>query len=84
MRPSSPGLDRYTEEEYSCSPSHCEASLREEVEGIPGVEVVAVDRASGRLLVRGESLDDGPIRDAVAAAGYRLVTAPSGTASGEE
>ncbi len=63
---------------------HCEASVREEVEGIPGVEVVAVDRASGRLLVRGESLDDGPIRDAVAAAGYRLVTAPSGTASGEE
>lgn len=58
--------------------SHCEASVREEVEELPGVEVVAVDRESGRLVVRGESLDESSIRDAVAAAGYRLVTAPAG------
>ena len=43
---------------------------------LPGVEVVAVDRAGGRLVVRGEALDEASIRDAVAAAGYRVVTAP--------
>lgn len=56
--------------------AHCEASVREEVEELPGVEVVAVDRAGGRLVVRGEALDEASIHDAVAAAGYRVVTAP--------
>lgn len=48
---------------------HCESSVREEVEELAGVESVEVDRASGRLVVRGNVAEQ-DVRDAVEAAGY--------------
>ncbi|MCK9248219.1 MAG: heavy-metal-associated domain-containing protein [Solirubrobacteraceae bacterium] len=51
---------------------HCEASVREEVEELDGVESAVADRAAGTVTVRGvASRDD--VRRAVEAAGYALV-----------
>lgn len=56
--------------------SHCVASVREEVGELPGVEVLDVDLATGRLVVTGEAADSqDAIRSAVEAAGYTV--APS-------
>ena len=60
----------YVVEGMTCG--HCELSVREEVEELQGVESVQADHASGRLVVRGEQIDDAAVRDAVAAAGYRV------------
>jgi copper chaperone CopZ len=54
----------------SCS--HCVASVREEVESLPGVEDAHVDLASGRLTVQGDAEIDA-IRAAVREAGYEVV-----------
>ena len=51
---------------------HSELSVREEVEELTGVQSAQADRASGRLVVRGERIDDDAVREAVAAAGYRV------------
>ncbi len=60
----------YVVEGMSCG--SCELSVREEVEEIQGVKSVEVDRATGRLIVRGY-VDESAIREAVAAAGdYRV------------
>jgi len=61
----------YTVEGMTCG--HCELSVREEVEELAGVESAQADRASGRLVVRGEQVDDQAVHDAVEAAGYRVV-----------
>ena len=53
---------------------HCELSVREEVEEVPGVVEAQADRTTGRLTVRGEAVDDGAVRAAVEAAGYRVVS----------
>jgi copper chaperone len=56
--------------------AHCVASVREEVSELDGVEVVALELADGRLVVRGEAADSqDAIRAAVEAAGYRAVPA---------
>jgi copper chaperone len=52
---------------------HCVSSVEEEVAAVPGVSVVAVDLASGRLTVVGDRVRDEEIRAAVAEAGYGLV-----------
>jgi copper chaperone len=52
--------------------SHCELSVREEVEEIAGVAAIDVDAPSGRLTVAGENVDDDAIRTAVAEAGYEV------------
>lgn len=52
---------------------HCVRSVTEEVSEVPGVEAVDVDLASGRMVVRGEQVDDDAIRAAVDEAGYALV-----------
>ncbi len=53
---------------------HCEMSVQEEVEELAGVQSAAADAATGRLVVRGEGVDDAAVREVVAAAGYRLVS----------
>jgi len=60
----------YTVEGMTCG--HCELSVREEVEELAGVESAQADRATGRLVVRGEQVDDEAVREAVEAAGYRV------------
>jgi copper chaperone len=52
---------------------HCARSVTEEVSEVPGVEAVEVDLAGGRLLVRGDGVDDDAVRAAVGEAGYALV-----------
>jgi copper chaperone CopZ len=55
---------------------HCVASVQEELAEVDGVEVVALDLASGRLVVRGEAADSlDAIRAAVEAAGYTVTVA---------
>jgi len=60
----------FTVEGMTCG--HCELSVREEVEELAGVESAQADRATGRLVVRGEQIDDQAVREAVEAAGYRV------------
>ncbi len=59
----------YAVEGMTCG--HCELSVREEVEELAGVESTQADRTTGRLIVRGD-VDDAAVREAVAAAGYRV------------
>lgn len=54
---------------------HCVSSVREEVSELAGVRSVDVDLDSGRLTVASETaLDHDRVADAVAEAGYRLVS----------
>ena len=62
----------YTVAGMTCE--HCVRSVSEEVCELPGVEHVEVDLASGRLVVRGERLDDTAIARAVREAGYEVVS----------
>ncbi len=59
----------YVVEGMTCG--HCELSVREEVEELAGVESVQADRATGRVVVRGD-VDDTAVRAAVVAAGYTV------------
>jgi copper chaperone len=61
----------YVVQGMSCG--HCELSVREEVEELDGVEAARADHTTGSLVVRGADVDDAAVRDAVVAAGYRLV-----------
>lgn len=61
----------YTVSGMTCE--HCVRSVTEEVAEVPGVEAVDVDLASGRMVVRGEEVDDDAVRAAVDEAGYALV-----------
>lgn len=49
---------------------HCEMSVREEVNELPGVQVLEVDASSGRLLVGGDQVDEAQVLAAVEEAGY--------------
>jgi len=60
----------YTVQGMTCG--HCELSVREEVEELAGVESVKADRATGRLTVRGDGIDDAAVREAVETAGYSV------------
>jgi copper chaperone CopZ len=60
----------YTVTGMTCS--HCVLSVREEVSDVAGVEAVDVDLSSGRLVVRGEGIEDSAVEAAVAEAGYEV------------
>ena len=52
---------------------HCEASVREEISEIPGVETVEVSHESGQAVVTSTTpLDRAAVAAAVAEAGYAL------------
>ena len=51
---------------------HCVLSVREEVSGVDGIDAVDVNLTSGRLHIRGESVSDAAVSDAVADAGYEV------------
>jgi copper chaperone len=52
---------------------HCQAAVTEELEGVPGVELVEVDLDSKLVTVTGEALDDGALRTAIGEEGYEVV-----------
>ncbi|MBO0981514.1 heavy-metal-associated domain-containing protein [Microbacterium sp. SD291] len=52
---------------------HCEMSVREEVEGLGGVDEIQVSAQSGRLVVSGSDVDDASVIAAVQEAGYSAV-----------
>lgn len=55
---------------------HCVAAVREELAEVDGVEVVALDLADGRLVVRGPEAGSEPaVRVAVEEAGYTVTIA---------
>jgi copper chaperone CopZ len=60
----------YVVEGMTCG--HCTRSVEEEVSELEGVQVLEVDLESGRLVVRGETVDDEAVRSAVTEAGYAL------------
>ena len=49
---------------------HCALSIKEEVSGVSGVEVVDVDLDAKVVTIRGEQLADDSLRAAIAEAGY--------------
>ena len=49
---------------------HCAASIREEVEAVPGVEAVDVDLESKLVRVSGHEVSDQLVRAAISEAGY--------------
>ncbi len=49
---------------------HCEASVKQEVSGLAGVDAVDVDLKTKLVRVSGEPLDDAAIRAAIDEAGY--------------
>lgn len=51
---------------------HCELSVREEVEALPGVRAARADRVTGTLVVHGDA-DAAAVAAAVADAGYEVV-----------
>ncbi|MET4095804.1 heavy-metal-associated domain-containing protein [Arthrobacter sp. UYCu712] len=53
---------------------HCEMSIREEVQEVPGVESVEVSHQTGKLVVNGNgTVDDAAVMAAVQTAGYHGV-----------
>lgn len=55
---------------------HCELSIREEVQEIPGVESIELSHRTGKLTVTSkEPLEQGAVIAAVEEAGYRAVQA---------
>ncbi len=54
--------------------SHCEMSVREEVEQMPGVTALTVSAQAGKLIVTSpEPIDDSAVLAAVEEAGYSAV-----------
>lgn len=58
----------YIVEGMTCG--HCRAAVLSEVGAVAGVGTVNVDLESGRMVVRGDALDDTAIVAAVVEAGY--------------
>ncbi|MGI8414072.1 MAG: heavy-metal-associated domain-containing protein [Solirubrobacteraceae bacterium] len=59
----------YTLQGMTCG--HCECRSAKRCRSLPGIDSVKADRSTGRLVVRGESIDDEAVRQAVEAAGLR-------------
>jgi len=57
----------------SCS--HCEAAVKGELAGVPGVESVDVDLETKLVVVQGEGLADEALRAAIDEAGYEAMPA---------
>lgn len=60
----------YTVAGMTCG--HCEASVREEVGEVPGVQGIDVSASTGKLVVTGD-VDDAAVLAAVQEAGYSAV-----------
>lgn len=58
----------YTVPGMTCG--HCEASVKEELNAVAGVESVDVDLKTKLVTVSGASLDDAALRAAIDEAGY--------------
>jgi copper chaperone len=50
--------------------AHCERAVSEELAAVSGVESVAVDLETKRVVVHGSDLDDRALRAAIGEAGY--------------
>ena len=50
----------------------CELTVREEVEELAFVDSAEADRSTGRVVVRGEQIDEQAVREAITAAGYKV------------
>ncbi|MDA8067908.1 heavy-metal-associated domain-containing protein [Conexibacter sp. DBS9H8] len=50
--------------------NHCKAAVTEELSGVSGVELVAVDLDTKLVEVSGQKLDEGALRAAIVEAGY--------------
>lgn len=61
----------YTVAGMSCE--HCKVAVSGEVAKVPGVELVDIDLATKRVVVRGVDLDDETVRAAIDEAGYGAV-----------
>ena len=53
---------------------HCEAAVKHETSGVPGVESVHVDLDAKLVTITGERLDDGALRAAIDEAGYEVAS----------
>ena len=60
----------YIVEGMTCG--HCRAAVLSEVGAVAGVAAVDVNLESGRMVVRGDALDDTAIAAAVVEAGYEI------------
>ena len=58
----------------SMSCGHCVSAITAEVAQVPGVVDVAIDLDTKAVVVTGDGLDDSAIRDAIAEAGYEVVS----------
>ncbi len=65
-------VDSQTFNVTGMSCEHCVAAVTEEVGQVAGVSDVAVDLATGELMVQGSDVDAEAVRAAVATAGYSL------------
>jgi len=61
----------FTIEGMTCE--HCEVTVSEEVSELDGVSEVQADRSTGRVVVRGDAVDDTVVKTAIAEAGYTVV-----------
>jgi copper chaperone CopZ len=50
--------------------AHCERAVTEELAAVSGVQSVAVDLETKRVVVHGTGLDDAALRAAIVEAGY--------------
>jgi copper chaperone len=60
----------FTVPDMTCG--HCKQAVTEEVSRVAGVRGVEVDLDTKLVLVRGEALDDGALREAIEEAGYEV------------
>jgi copper chaperone len=82
MNTSTQTVATYTVSGMTCA--HCVSAVTAEVSGIPGVEHVDVDLASGTVTVASDApLEGAAVAAAVTEAGYELVTTPDAGAAGE-
>ena len=59
---------------YTVKGMHCQscvANVREMVTEVPGFEAVEVDLPTEKVVVRGDTFEDGAVRRAIAEAGYQ-------------
>ena len=60
----------YTVPGMSCE--HCRMAITEEVDKVDGVESVDIDLDTKLVTVRGEGVQDAPVRAAIGEAGYEI------------
>ena len=63
-------MDEATYSVPGTSCAQCERAVSEELSAVGGVESVAVDLETKRVVVRGSDLDDAALRAAIEEAGY--------------